>query len=289
MVPPPQPGQQPGGQAPRPTPAPTSSFEPSTVADALSLLLGVVCAVTAVLLATGVVWVFWERRRRSEIARRAARLGRYSSSILDCFQRPTLCVPACIWPCYLAALNRAEVDDRDCEIGDACCIRSLCQAQYTTRQSIRAQYGLESDCADLPIALCCTPCGMAQDAIEMEHRRTSAYSSSSGSSGKSGVPLYSLNQSEPSSYSTGGYDFILPDLPSAVESRQIQSTSAPTTTEMRRLPEVQTRPPCSLPPVRTAPPAELAQAYNPGPATPPMQPYDPSPRDRTRSRMPSSA
>merc|ERR1711968_371727 len=43
--------------------------------------------------------------------------------------------------------------------------------QYHTRQTIRATHGLETaECFDALSAICCTPCAIAQDTIEMERR-----------------------------------------------------------------------------------------------------------------------
>merc|ERR1712046_449126 len=43
--------------------------------------------------------------------------------------------------------------------------------QYHTRQSIRGSYDLEeAPIEDCLAAVCCTPCAVAQDTLELEHR-----------------------------------------------------------------------------------------------------------------------
>merc|ERR1719502_1489512 len=67
--------------------------------------------------------------------------------------------------------RRAKVENRDCHACDGLFAFKPQITQYHTRQTIRATHGLETaECFDALSAICCTPCAIAQDTIEMERR-----------------------------------------------------------------------------------------------------------------------
>merc|ERR1712146_823031 len=127
----------------------------------------------AIILLVGLIWGLLERKRRRQQATALppVRTGRYLTGLLECFRPLRVCVPACFFTPVLAAFNRAEADDRECTGCDVCFAMAKPVAQYTTRQTIRAKYGLEdSNCPDCLSAFCCTPCAVGQDTLELERR-----------------------------------------------------------------------------------------------------------------------
>merc|ERR1711959_280912 len=68
----------------------------------------------ALLLLAGLIWGFFERRRRRLSDSPTTRDGSFISSLCEWFRRPSLCVPACLFTPVLAAFNRAKVDEREC-------------------------------------------------------------------------------------------------------------------------------------------------------------------------------
>merc|ERR1712166_203213 len=117
----------------------------------------------------GLLWGCIERRRRLSIRRRVETLESYHTQPLEGLCRLRVFLPACFFPPVAAAFNRADADGRECTVCDLCNLNPV--AQYTTRQAIRARYGLREESTDMPLACCCTPCAMAQDTIELEHRQ----------------------------------------------------------------------------------------------------------------------
>merc|ERR1711959_802318 len=99
------------------------------------MLLFLVCAF---------LYAFFERRRRrakaAQLGGYPARQGDYTTGLFDCICQPNLCLQSSLFAPILAAFNRAEVENRDCHACDALS------------------------------AICCTPCAIAQDTIEMERR-----------------------------------------------------------------------------------------------------------------------
>jgi len=126
----------------------------------------------AVMLLLGLVWGYFERKRRREAqGEQPTRLGAYVTSLCECFGRPSVCLPACLFTPILAALNRAQADDRECTVCDVCFSMVKPVAAYTTRQSIRSKYGLaDNNASDMLAACCCTPCAIGQDTLELEKR-----------------------------------------------------------------------------------------------------------------------
>ena len=126
----------------------------------------------ALMLLIGLVWGYFERKRRNSlIGERQAKIGSYFSSLCECFSRPFVCIPACLFTPVLAAFNRAEADDRECNTCDVCFALLKPVAQYTTRQTIRGKYNMrDENCSDCCSAVCCTPCDVAQDTLELEKR-----------------------------------------------------------------------------------------------------------------------
>jgi len=119
----------------------------------------------------GLIWGFFERRRRRRLTDHSQRVGGYIAGLFDCLRKPAMWIPACLFTPVLAAFNRSEVDERECSVCDVCFAVIKPIAQYTTRQSLRGKYGLASEeFSDLFSACCCTPCAVAQDAIELENR-----------------------------------------------------------------------------------------------------------------------
>lgn len=133
----------------------------------------IVLAVLGALLALG--WGYCERKRRRAAAAENGgykqRTGEYHTGILSCLSSPRICFPATLFTPVLAAFNRAEADKRDCGVCDLLFSLKTPITQYHTRQSIRAEYDLEeANVADCLGSVCCTPCVVAQDALELEHR-----------------------------------------------------------------------------------------------------------------------
>jgi Cys-rich protein (TIGR01571 family) len=132
------------------------------------------------LLIVGLIWGFFERRRRRETDPLAPRQGDYKTGLFSCFGNWRVCIPACLFTPVLAAFNRAKTDERECTGCDVCFAMIKPVAQFTTRQSIRGKYGLEdSTVTDALSACCCTPCAVGQDTLELEHRRAMAAQSDS--------------------------------------------------------------------------------------------------------------
>jgi len=132
------------------------------------LLMFIICLL-------GLLWGYFERERRRRLAAEAGgfpvRQGDYLSGLFECFVFPRVCLPACFFSPVAAAFNRAEVDGRECTLCDACFSLRPQLTQYHTRQSIRAKHNLEErQCTDCFAALCCTPCAVAQDTLELERR-----------------------------------------------------------------------------------------------------------------------
>merc|ERR1711907_56143 len=120
----------------------------------------------------GLLWAYHERLRR---ARCRATLpqqqnGEYRTGLFDCICNLGTCLPATLATSFLAAFNRADADGRECSYCDAVFSSYSPVAQFTTRQSIRSRYGLAEDPSDCLVACCCTPCGVAQDALELASR-----------------------------------------------------------------------------------------------------------------------
>merc|ERR1711967_108384 len=126
----------------------------------------------AFVLLIGLIWGYFERKRRCEAqGEKPTRLGAYVTSLWECFGRPAICLPACLFTPILAAFNRAEADDRECTFCDVCFSMMKPVAQYTTRQTIRSKHSLaDANVQDMLAAVCCTPCAIAQDTIELEKR-----------------------------------------------------------------------------------------------------------------------
>merc|ERR1711998_170073 len=130
------------------------------------MLLFLVCAF---------LYAFFERRRRrakaAQLGGYPARQGDYTTGLFDCICQPNLCLQSTLFAPILAAFNRAEVENRDCHACDGLFAFKPQITQYHTRQTIRATHGLETaECFDALSAICCTPCAIAQDTIEMERR-----------------------------------------------------------------------------------------------------------------------
>jgi len=150
-----------------------------------------------VLLLIGLVWGFFERKRRRNLSTKPERTGGYLSSLCECCCKPSLWIPACCFTPVLAAFNRAEADDRECTSCDVCF--SLCKpvAQYTTRQTIRGKYNLADNASDGCIACFCTPCAVAQDSLELEKRASVQARPMSASMSAPGLPVYVTAASAP--------------------------------------------------------------------------------------------
>lgn len=138
------------------------------------LSAGVQLTILAVLIAA-FVYGYYERQRRRRIAAEnggfPARTGTMRTGLFECIGTPSVCFPASFFTPILAAFNRAEVDGRDCHACDALWAMKTPITQYHTRQSIRAKYDLEeAPCTDCLQVVCCTPCAVGQDTIELERR-----------------------------------------------------------------------------------------------------------------------
>merc|ERR1711934_229090 len=122
-----------------------------------------------------VLYAIVERRRRRRIAAEnggfPTRSGDLVSSLFECLCMPSLCVQATFFGPVLAAFNRAEVENRDCSACDGLFALKTPITQYHTRQSIRSANSLETaEFYDAFGAVCCTPCAVAQDTLELERR-----------------------------------------------------------------------------------------------------------------------
>lgn len=123
----------------------------------------------------GVAWAVCERNRRRRIAEENGgykpRQGDYHTGILSCLTVPRVCCPSTFLTPFLAAFNRAEADNRECHPCDVLWALKTPITQYHTRQTIRSTHDLEeapvTDCLG---AVCCMPCVVAQDTLELEHR-----------------------------------------------------------------------------------------------------------------------
>ena len=153
-----------------PPPAETAEFGSKPREFDWNVLLLVLLCLAAIFGVLGVLWAVFERRRRRENRARAPPIDDYRTQLCDCLLNSNLRVWAgsCLFTPVLAAFNRADADDRDCSPCDVCF--NQCQ-QYATRQTIRGRYGLLQDNThDVLSACCCTPCAVAQDTLELEHR-----------------------------------------------------------------------------------------------------------------------
>jgi len=140
------------------------------------LSAGVQLTILALLIAA-FVYGYYERQRRRRIAAEnggfPARTGTMRTGLFECIATPSVCFPASFFTPILAAFNRAEVDGRDCHACDALWAMKTPITQYHTRQSIRAKYDLEeAPCTDCLQTVCCTPCAVGQDTLELERRTT---------------------------------------------------------------------------------------------------------------------
>merc|ERR1711988_1699094 len=138
------------------------------------LSAGVQLTILALLIAA-FVYGYYERQRRRRIAAEnggfPARTGTMRTGLFECIATPSVCFPASFFTPILAAFNRAEVDGRDCHACDVLWAMKTPITQYHTRQSIRAKYDLEeAPCTDCLQTVCCIPCVVAQDTLELEHR-----------------------------------------------------------------------------------------------------------------------
>lgn len=129
----------------------------------------------AVMVILALVWGYCERKRRRAAAAESGgykqRMGDYHTGIFSCLLSPRICFPATVFTPVLAAFNRAEADKRDCGLCDFLFSLKTPITQYHTRQSIRAEHDLEeANVTDCLGSVCCTPCVVAQDALELEHR-----------------------------------------------------------------------------------------------------------------------
>lgn len=149
------------------------------------------------ILLLGLLWGFFERRRRRTVNEKEARTGSYVSRLCECFCIPRVCLPACLFTPFLAAFNRAEADERECNICDVCCVVLKPVAQYTTRQTIRGKYNLADDSTDMLSACCCTPCAVAQDTLELEKRASLQNTPVPATLAAPGMPVYVLAASAP--------------------------------------------------------------------------------------------
>jgi len=113
-----------------------------------------------------------KRRRHTDLnGGYPTRTGSYLTSLFECISLPRICFPATFFTPFLAAFNRAEVDGRECHACDVLWSIKTPITQYQTRQSIRGQYKIQdAQMSDFLAAACCTPCAVAQDAIELERR-----------------------------------------------------------------------------------------------------------------------
>lgn len=132
-----------------------------------------ICVLALLSLVVGLCWAVAEQRRRCKVREELGgwptRSGSYKTSLLECCQHPRLWMPAFCFTPFLAAFNRAEVEGRECNGCDVLFSLKTPITQYHTRQSLRSQQRMqEEQCTDALSAICCTPCAVAQDALEME-------------------------------------------------------------------------------------------------------------------------
>jgi Cys-rich protein (TIGR01571 family) len=124
----------------------------------------------------GLVYGYYERKKRRRQATEdggyPVRTGQFMTGLFECCGLPRICCPATFFTPILAAFNRAEVDNRDCHFCDAFFSMKTPITQYQTRQSLRSEHKLaDAPVSDCFAALCCTPCAVAQDTIELERRK----------------------------------------------------------------------------------------------------------------------
>merc|ERR1711959_49306 len=160
---------------PKPKPEPKSDRQNLAALRAMRMAHAMTCMLLFVVLMIGLCWGYCERqKRRREAEERGGfprRAGDYATGLFDCFGYPRVCFPSCLFTPVLAAFNRAEADKRDCGVCDVCFSLKPQITHYQTRQSVRASHQLEeapfTDCIS---ALCCTPCAIGQDTLELERR-----------------------------------------------------------------------------------------------------------------------
>jgi len=87
----------------------------------------------------------------------------------SCFDDVKLCVTTLLLPCYQGAVNKAVIDERECNVCDCCCWSP--NLEYFTRQQIRAKYGMQYEHAkDCLLLSFCFPCMMCQNGLEIRVR-----------------------------------------------------------------------------------------------------------------------
>jgi len=136
---------------------------------------GTLQCIALLLVVLAVFYAYFERRRRRKIAAEnggfPTRSGDLITGLFDCLCIPSLCVQSTIFMPILAAFNRAEVENRDCSPCDVVFALKTPITQYHTRQSIRSANSLETaECYDALTSVCCTPCAVAQDTLELDRR-----------------------------------------------------------------------------------------------------------------------
>eukprot|EP00658_Telonema_sp_P-2_P030596 TRINITY_DN2307_c0_g1_i1.p1 TRINITY_DN2307_c0_g1~~TRINITY_DN2307_c0_g1_i1.p1 ORF type:complete len:323 (+),score=67.13 TRINITY_DN2307_c0_g1_i1:112-1080(+) len=145
------------------------SEETFELGDQIDLIRLACWAIGFLLLLLGLAWGYLERKKRRSLADRPSRTGSYTTRLFAVLRHPSRWIPTFLFTPVLAAFNRAEADDRECTACDVCFGLLKPVSQYTTRQTIRGKYGLKDEnCSDFCTALCCTPCAVAQDAMELE-------------------------------------------------------------------------------------------------------------------------
>merc|ERR1711959_260969 len=158
---------------PKPDPAPDRTN--LAALRAMRLAHAMTCMLLFVVLMLGLCWGYCERQKRRREAEEKGgfprRAGDYATGLFECFGYPRVCFPSCLFTPVLAAFNRAEADKRECGVCDVCFSLKPQITQYQTRQSVRASHQLEeAPITDCISALCCTPCAIGQDTLELERR-----------------------------------------------------------------------------------------------------------------------
>ena len=100
----------------------------------------------------------------------------FIESLFGCFDDvPTCCCGCFCTPC-LFGRNAEKIDGSNCCL--MCCAYSILTScyfcwvpHYMKRDLLRQKYGLREDpCGDLPTTICCSPCGLCQEARFLKRR-----------------------------------------------------------------------------------------------------------------------
>jgi Cys-rich protein (TIGR01571 family) len=96
----------------------------------------------------------------------------WHTGLCDCCQSPCICISGILCPCCLFGRNAKGITDEGCISNCLCYLLCCPPLQHSgLRRKIRNKWNLPEDpCNDCCVALFCGPCGMCQEAREIEYR-----------------------------------------------------------------------------------------------------------------------